>query len=108
MKISLTLFPQKIHNRIFLGIKKIFSGLQADGQKIKPLIKNSKFTLKKEVFLKPGDYELTGWYNCEDLEDNEDLGSMNLTIEPKEEYSPQNNQQKETDQTNDYDDFFKE
>ena len=115
MKISLTLFPQKIHSRIFLGIKKIFSKLKADNVKIKPLFKNSKFTIKQEVHLPPGNYELTGWFNCDDLDDDEDLGSINFTIEPKESdgssnfaNNPKDGFKPQVAPKDDYDNFFEE
>lgn len=113
MKISLTLFPQKIHSRIFLGIKKIFSRLNENNEKIKPLFKNSKFTIREGIHLPPGDYELTGWYNCKELDDDDDLGSVNFTIEPKKSEgsgsfanNPQEGIKPQSAPTDDYDDFF--
>lgn len=106
MKISFTLFPQKIHSRIFLGIKKIFNQTQASGEKIKPLFKNGNFIIKEPIHIEPGAYELTGWFNCGEKEG--DLGSMNLTIGTKQETPYPKGKGETQPPQDDFDEFFKE
>ena len=84
--ISVKLFNDSTHGKLWNGVKKIFAmHFEEHGKLPKPITQSSKFKVEKRIVIEPGTYKAVLWCNPGEGEDDDSLGDCNLVIETRDD-----------------------